>query len=38
TLASQPYGPWLLGAVAIGLFCYGIHCLVLARYRRIYMV
>jgi len=37
TLASQPYGPWVLGAVAIGLFCYGIYCEVHARYRRIYM-
>jgi hypothetical protein len=37
TLASQPYGPWVLAAVAIGLFCYGIHCAVHARYRRIYM-
>ncbi len=34
TLASQPYGPWLLGAVAIGLIAYAIFCLVEARYRR----
>jgi hypothetical protein len=32
-LASQPYGPWLLGAVAIGFVAYGIHCFVKARYR-----
>jgi len=33
TLASQPYGPWLLGLVAIGLVCYGFYSLVKARYR-----
>jgi len=37
TIASQPYGPWVLVVVAIGLFCYGIYCEVHARYRRIYM-
>lgn len=36
TLAQQPYGPWLLGIVALGLMLYGIYSLVLARYRRIY--
>jgi hypothetical protein len=35
TLQRQPYGPWLLGAVAIGLIGYGIHQFVTARYRRI---
>lgn len=35
TLARQPYGPWLLGAVAAGLFAFGIYSLVEARYRRI---
>jgi len=34
-LAQQPYGPWLLGIVAIGLVAYGIHMGVQARYRRI---
>jgi hypothetical protein len=34
-LASQPYGPWLLGLVAFGLICYGIYCFVQARYRHI---
>lgn len=34
-LVQQPYGPWLLGIVAVGLFCYGIFMLVEARYRRI---
>lgn len=32
-LAAQPYGAWVLLAVAIGLFCYGVFCLVQARYR-----
>ncbi|MBI1298558.1 DUF1206 domain-containing protein [bacterium] len=36
TLAQQPYGPWLLGLVALGLMLYGVYSLVLARYRRIY--
>jgi hypothetical protein len=26
TVAEQPYGPWLLGAVALGLVCYGPMC------------
>lgn len=34
TLAEQPYGPWLLGIVALGLIGYGFFCLVEARYRR----
>ena len=35
TLAAQPFGPWLLGLVALGLACYGLYMLVEARYRRI---
>lgn len=36
TLAGQPYGPWLLGLVAVGLVAYGLYsAIVLARYRRI---
>jgi hypothetical protein len=35
TLAQQPFGPWLLGAVAFGLIAYGIYSLFEARYRRI---
>jgi hypothetical protein len=35
TLAAQPYGPYLLGLVALGLVGYGIYCGVNARYRRI---
>lgn len=34
-LARQPYGPWLLGIVALGLVAYGIHMAVQAKYRRI---
>lgn len=32
-LAHASYGPWLLGLTAAGLVCYGIYCLVDARYR-----
>ncbi|MBW4682389.1 MAG: DUF1206 domain-containing protein [Microcoleus vaginatus WJT46-NPBG5] len=35
TLAQQPYGPWLLGIVALGLMAYGIYMGVEARFRRI---
>ncbi len=34
-LEQQPYGPWLLGIVALGLIAYGIYMGVLARYGRI---
>jgi hypothetical protein len=34
-LAGQPYGPWILGVVALGLIAYGIYSVVEARYRRI---
>ena len=34
TLAEQPYGPWLLGLVAIGLISYGVYCVSRARYSR----
>jgi hypothetical protein len=34
-LANAEYGPFLLGAVAAGLFAYGLFCLVQARYRRV---
>lgn len=34
-LQEQAYGPWLLGAVALGLIGYGLFQLVRARYRRI---
>jgi hypothetical protein len=32
-LAHHSYGPWLLGLTAAGLICYGLFCLVDARYR-----
>ena len=32
-LAAQPFGPWLLGAVALGLFGYGLYCLINAGFR-----
>lgn len=35
TLARQPYGPWLLGIVAVGLVAYGAFSFLQARYRRI---
>ena len=35
TLASQPFGPYLLGTVALGLVAYGAFMFVMARYRRI---
>jgi hypothetical protein len=35
TLARQPFGPYLLGAIAAGLVAYGAFMFVMARYRRI---
>lgn len=35
TLAAQPFGPLLLGLVALGLVAYGVYGFVEARYRRI---
>lgn len=34
-LAKQPFGPWLLGLVALGLVAYAVYQLLEARYRRI---
>ncbi len=34
-LARQPFGPWLLGAVALGLVGYGVYKLAQARYHRV---
>ncbi|NJL37134.1 MAG: DUF1206 domain-containing protein [Leptolyngbyaceae cyanobacterium SM1_4_3] len=34
-LAQQPYGPWLLGIVALGLILYGAYMGLYAKYRRI---
>jgi hypothetical protein len=35
TLQQQPFGPVVLGIVAVGLIAYGFYMLMLARYRRI---
>jgi hypothetical protein len=34
TLRDQPFGPWLLGAVALGLMAYGVFLVVRSRYQR----
>lgn len=34
-LEQGPYGPWILGVVAVGVICYGIYALFQARYRKI---
>lgn len=35
TLAQQPYGPWLLAIVALGLVAHGIYMFILSQYRHI---
>ena len=35
TLQEQPYGPWVLGIVAAGLFAFGVYSVIEAVYRRI---
>jgi hypothetical protein len=35
TLAQQPYGPLLLGIVALGMLAYGVYSFVEARYRKV---
>lgn len=34
SLQGQPFGTWLLGAVAVGLICYGLYLVVRAKYQR----
>jgi hypothetical protein len=34
-LAQQPFGPWLLGLVALGLIAYGVFMIMMGRYRHI---
>jgi hypothetical protein len=34
-LAAQPYGPWLLVTIAVGLACFGVYSFAEARYRRL---
>jgi hypothetical protein len=33
SVASSAYGVWLLALLASGLLCYGLYCLLEARYR-----
>jgi Domain of Unknown Function (DUF1206) len=33
-IEQRPFGPWLLGVVALGLVAYGLYMFVLARYQR----
>jgi succinate dehydrogenase/fumarate reductase cytochrome b subunit len=35
TMAAQPWGPWLLAAISIGLLAYAVYCGFQGRYRRI---
>jgi len=35
SVAEQPYGPWLLGTVALGLVCYGAYVLLETVYRKV---
>ena len=34
-LASQSYGPWLLGLIALGIAAYGVYCFFEAKYRKV---
>jgi Domain of Unknown Function (DUF1206) len=34
SLAQEPFGPWLVALVGVGLIGYGVHMLIAARYRR----
>lgn len=34
SLREQPFGTWILGAVALGLICYGVFMVVRSRYQR----
>jgi len=34
-LASQSYGPWLLGLIALGIAAFGVYCFSQARYRKV---
>jgi hypothetical protein len=34
-LARQPYGPWLLGLVALGIAAFGSYCFLQSRYRKV---
>jgi hypothetical protein len=34
-LASQSYGPWLLGLIALGIAAFGVYCFSQSRYRKV---
>jgi hypothetical protein len=34
-LASQSYGPWLLGLIALGIAAFGVYCFFQAKYRKV---
>ena len=34
-LAGQPFGPWMLGLVALGIAAFGVYCFYQARYRKV---
>jgi hypothetical protein len=34
SLQDQPFGPWLLLIIAVGIAAYGIYCFARARYQR----
>jgi hypothetical protein len=34
-VAARPYGPWLLGLMALGLMCFGVYSFAESRYRRL---
>lgn len=34
-IVRQPFGPWLLGAVALGIACYGVYSFFRARYTKV---
>jgi Domain of Unknown Function (DUF1206) len=35
TLAAQPFGPWLLGLIALGIAAFGVYCFSQAKYRKV---
>ena len=32
---GPPWGPWLLGLVALGIACFGVYCFFQAKYRKV---
>ncbi|MFI5937197.1 DUF1206 domain-containing protein [Actinoplanes sp. NPDC051494] len=35
TVATAPYGPWMLGLIALGIAAFGVYCFFQARYRKV---